>query len=98
MKGIKVAVDMQKFQNALKRKKLHSKSPEDHAAIKLLEEGEGGGLVQVRGTLAKGQDKRRITVMPRLYLHNVVQGLKKRLPPKGSLGAWSPLQSGLYRL
>ena len=55
LKGGKVAVDTKKIEAALHRKRLHSKNTKDHAAISLLEQGEGGGLVQVRGTMAKGR-------------------------------------------
>ena len=55
LKGGKVAVDTANFDRALQRKRLHSKNTTDHAAISLLEDEQGGGLVQVRGTMAKGR-------------------------------------------
>ena len=98
LKGHKVAVDMERFKQALARKRLHSKNVKDHEAIKQLEEGEGGGLVQVRGTMAKGADKHRITIMPRLLLKSVVQGVKNaaRKPPKGSLAKTLMVVPGVH--
>jgi len=91
LKGKKVAVDEARHRTAVRRHRIYKgkepPNPEEEAAEKLLPEGVPAGPVQVRGAMAKGADKRRITIMPRLILKNVVQGLskEKRLPPKGEL-------------
>ena len=85
LKGEKVAMDEDRHREAVKRQRIGTaaKESQDDAASTLLEEGQAGGVVQVRGTMAKGADKRRITVMPRMVLKNVVQGRseeKRRMP------------------
>ena len=66
--------------------KLHSKDPDDYAAIKALEQEKGGGMVQTRGPEGKSEDKRRITFLHRMFLKNTVQMKDRRLRPKGYLG------------
>ena len=70
----------------LKRLKLNSKNPDDHAAIKALKQEAGGGMVQTRGPEGKSEDKRRITILHRMFLQHTVQMKGRRWRPKGKLG------------
>ena len=56
-----------------KRRKLSSKNPEDHDSIAQVQEEAGGGQTQTRGPEGKGEDKRRITVLHRMFLQHTVQ-------------------------
>ena len=89
LKGAVVAVDKDRHAAAVKKHKLGSatENVEDDAAAKLLEPGQEAGVVQVRGVMAKGADKRRITIMPRMLLEGIVQGetAAERRLPKGRL-------------
>jgi len=85
----KVAVPKEVQKQALKRKRLHTKTKEGVEKVQELEKEAGGGLTQTRGMECKGEDKRRITILHRLLLTEFVQGTvngtAKRNKPRGKL-------------
>ena len=82
----KTTVTEEEQKQMLERKKLHSKNPDDHAAIEEEEQKAGGGQTQTRGPEGKSEDKRRITILHRMFLQNTVQMEGRRLKPQGVLG------------
>jgi hypothetical protein len=82
----KVAVDKDQRQRANKRRKCSTQLTKDADALaEALKADPDGGMRQVRGAEGKGEDKKRVTVMHRLILKNLVQTKNKRCKPKGEL-------------
>ena len=79
-----------------KRRKLSSKNPEDHASIAEVQEEAGGGQTQTRGPEGKGEDKRRVTLLHRMFLQHTVQMKDRRLKPKGKLGRTAIVLPGAH--
>ena len=80
IKGSRVAIDktLRDAANKTKRRRrLQKTHPEAVAPDEILPDNV---VRQIRGTMAKGQDKRRITLLIRCVLRNVVQGAEKKKP------------------
>ena len=92
----RTSANIEDHQHAKRRKKLKSRTVEGQEKIAELEKEPQGGMHQQRGVEGKGEDKRRITVLHRMLLDNVVQTEGKRKMPSGRLSRTAVVLPGNY--